>query len=156
MLANQHNQDSDLERCRLFINKIKDHRHSKIKGKHIDKFKRLYFKCYGYHNNLNRHAENINNTNHQNTLSGHQNVPSSITTTSTPVSNQTTVPATPMPPHLPPAQWIPTQHPGSHPPASTIHVQTSGSPTYPKPPSLRNNYHYSKKDLTMPSPQIPP
>ena len=32
-LANQHDQDSDLERCRLFINKIKDHRHSKKKGK---------------------------------------------------------------------------------------------------------------------------
>ena len=98
MLANQHDQDSDLERCRLFINKIKDHRHSKTKGKHISKFKRLYFKCHVYLNNLTRHAENINNTDHQNTLSGHQNVPSSITTTSTPASNPTTVPATPMAP----------------------------------------------------------
>ena len=69
--SNQHDQDPDLERCRLFINKIKDHRHSKIKEKHIDKFKRLYFKHYGYLNNINRHAENINNINHQNTLSRH-------------------------------------------------------------------------------------
>ena len=33
--SNQHDQDPDLdlERSRLFINKIKDHRHSKNKGK---------------------------------------------------------------------------------------------------------------------------
>ena len=34
---------ADLERSRLFINKIKEHRHNKIKGKHLDKFKCLYF-----------------------------------------------------------------------------------------------------------------
>ena len=97
--SNQHDKDPDLDRCRLFINKIKDHRHSKIKEKHISKFERLYFKCYGYLNNINRHAENIDNIDHRNTLSGHQNVPSSIYRTSTPVSNPTTVPATPMAPH---------------------------------------------------------
>ena len=36
--------DPVLERSRLFINKIKEHRHEKIKTKHINKFKRLYYK----------------------------------------------------------------------------------------------------------------
>ena len=98
--SNQHVQDPDLdlERSRLFINKIKDHRHSKIKEKHIDKFERLYFKYHGYHHNLNRHVVNLDNINHRNTLSGHQNVPSSFSSTSTTASNQTTVPATTMAP----------------------------------------------------------
>ena len=71
--SNQHVQDPDLdlERSRLFINKIKDHRHSKMKEKHIDMFKRLYFKHCGYHHNLNRHAVNMDNIDHQNTLSRH-------------------------------------------------------------------------------------
>ena len=98
--SNQHVQgpDLDLERSRLFINRIKDHRHSKIKEKHIDTFKRLYYKYHGYLHNLNRHAVNLDNTNHCNTLSRHQNVPSSISNTSTTASNPTTVPATPMVP----------------------------------------------------------
>ena len=41
-----HDQALDLvlDRSILFINKIKDHRHEKIKTKHINKFKRLYYK----------------------------------------------------------------------------------------------------------------
>ena len=95
--SNQHVQDPDLdlERSRLFINRIKDHRHSKIKEKHIDKFKRLYFKCHGYLLNLNRHAVNLSNINHHNTLSRHWNVPSSFSSTSTTASNPTTVLTTP-------------------------------------------------------------
>ena len=98
--SNQHVQDPDLdlERSRLSINKIKDHRHSKIKEKHIDKFERLYYKHHRYLHNLNRHAVNLDNTDHCNTLSGHQNVPSNISSTSTTASNPTTVPATPMAP----------------------------------------------------------
>ena len=98
--SNQHVQDPDLdlERSRLFINKIKDHRDGKIKEKHIDKFERLYYKCHGYLHNLNRHAVNLHNTDHHNTLSRHQNVPSSISSTSTTASNPTTVPATCMAP----------------------------------------------------------
>ena len=42
--SNQHDQKLDLDRSRLFINKIKDHKHDKIKEKQIDKFERLYFK----------------------------------------------------------------------------------------------------------------
>ena len=57
--------DSDLERSRLFINKIKEHRHNKTKRRQIDKFERLYFKCHGYLHNLNRHAANLENIDHQ-------------------------------------------------------------------------------------------
>ena len=41
-----HNLDheQDLDRSRLFINRIKEHRHDKIKKKHIKKFKKLHFK----------------------------------------------------------------------------------------------------------------
>ena len=125
--SNQHVQDPDLdlERSRLFINRIKDHRHYKIKEKHINKFERLYFKHHGYLHNPNRQAVNLDNIDHQNTLSRHQNVPSSFSNTSTPASSETTVPAIPMAPHLPPAQQIPTQHLGSHPPATGINVQTA-------------------------------
>ena len=55
--------DLDLERSRLFINKIKEHRHNKIKGKHIDKFEHLFFKCYGCFDNLTRQTTNVNNIN---------------------------------------------------------------------------------------------
>ena len=41
IISNTNNQDQnqDLDRSRLFINKIKEHRHDKIKAKHIKKFK---------------------------------------------------------------------------------------------------------------------
>ena len=157
--SSQHVQDPDLdlERSRLFINRIKDHRHNKIKRKHINKFERLYFKCHGYLHNLNRHAVNLDNINHQNTLSRHQNVPSSFSSTSTPASKGAKLQFLPhpWPPHLPPTQQFPTQHLGSHPPTTRIHVwiaRTNGFSTCPKPPSPRNSYLYSKKDLIMPSP----
>ena len=95
--SNEHDQDLDLDRCRLFINKIKDHRHDKVKENHIEKFERLYFKNYGYQYNLNRWTNNGSNID-QNTLSGKPNVPSSISRTSTTASNLTTIPATPMAP----------------------------------------------------------
>ena len=63
--------DSDLERCRLFINKIKEHRHNKTKRRQIDKFDHLFFKHYGYHHNLSRQTQNLKNIDTQSTLSGH-------------------------------------------------------------------------------------
>ena len=71
--SNQHVQDPDLdlERSRLFINRIKDHRHNKIKEKHINKFERLYFKCHGYLHNPNRYAVNLDKIDYRNTLSRH-------------------------------------------------------------------------------------
>ena len=39
--------DTILDRARLFIHRIKDHQHEKIKTKQIDKFERLYYKIHG-------------------------------------------------------------------------------------------------------------
>ena len=98
-LSNNNDHDQDLDRSRLFINKIKDHRHDKIKTKHIGKFKKLYFKHHGCHYNLSSHTNNSGNINSiPNTLSRQPNVPSSISTTSTTTSTSTSVPATPMAP----------------------------------------------------------
>ena len=58
-MVNQHDQDSDINKCILFINKIKEHRHNKIKEKQINKFKCLYFKKHGYHHNLNRQTQHL-------------------------------------------------------------------------------------------------
>ena len=125
-MLDKQREDQDLDRSRLFINKIKDHMHDKIKTKHIEKFEKLYFKCHGCHYNLSRHTNNSGNIESiPNTLSRQPNVPSSISSTSTTTSTSTSVPATPMAPHLPSAQQIPTHHSGCHPPAPTIQVQTT-------------------------------
>ena len=55
------NHEQDLDRCRLFINRIKEHRHDKIKNKHIEKFEKLHFKHYGYHHNINRCTPSFDN-----------------------------------------------------------------------------------------------
>ena len=95
-MLNQHDQESDINKCILFINRIKDHRHNKIKEKEINKFKHLYFKKHGYYHNRNRQTQHFDTINC--TLSGHLNVPSSFSDTSTPVNSNPTVPATPMAP----------------------------------------------------------
>ena len=43
--------EHDINRCLQLINKVKEHRHDKIKRRQINKFKCLYFKKYGYHPN---------------------------------------------------------------------------------------------------------
>ena len=156
--SNEHDQDLDLDRCRLFINKIKDHRHDNIKEKHIEKFERLHFKCYGYQYNLNRQTKNSNNID-QNTLSGQPNVPSSTSRTSTTASNPTTVPATPMAPT--PSNGTTYTNPAPRlPSSSTSHTCTDCTNKWvinlSKPPSPRNNYPYYKKDPTLPSPPNTP
>ena len=121
-MVNQHDQDSDINKCILFINKIKDHRHSKIKEKHNNKFDCLYFKRYGYHHNLTRQMQNFDNIDQDCTLSRHLNVPSSFSNTSSQASNNSTVPATTMATtpssDADPAPMAPTTAPG-HPPTSS-------------------------------------
>ena len=152
--SNQHVQDPelDLERSRLFINRIKGHRHNKIQEKHIDKFKRLYYKCHEYLHNLNRHAVNLHNTDHHNTLSRHQNVPSSISSTSATTSNPTTVPVTPMAPTPSTSTTASNPAPGL-PPSSHKDTCTNCTNKWvinlSKTPSPRNSYLYYKKDLTL-------
>ena len=124
-ISNQNNQDydQDLDRSRLFINRIKEHRHDKIKKKHIEKFEKLHFKHYGYHHNISSHTPSFDNTdNGSNALSRQPNVPSRFSTRSTPTSTTSSISSTPMAPHLPPTQWLPTQHLGYLLPAPAIHV----------------------------------
>ena len=71
MLNMPDQQAQDLDRSRLFINKIKDHRHDKIKRKQINKFKCLFFKRHGYHHNPSRQTQIFDNIGHHNTLSRH-------------------------------------------------------------------------------------
>ena len=61
---NSSDHEQYLDTSRTFINKIKEHRHDNIKKKHIDKFKKLYFKRYGYHHNLSRCNTSFGNINH--------------------------------------------------------------------------------------------
>ena len=97
---------------------------TKLRKKHIEKFERLYFKCYGYQYNLNRQTNNSSNIdNDQNTLSGQPNVPSSISRTSTTSSNPTTIPVTPMAP-TPSNGTTDTNPAPGLPPSSTSHTCT--------------------------------
>ena len=98
---NQNNLDHEqyLERSRTFINRIKEHRHDKIKEKHINKFKKLYFKRYGYHHNRNRHTSSFGNIDHNSQiLSRQSNVPSHFSTRTTNHCSTSSIPATPMAP----------------------------------------------------------
>ena len=83
-------------------------------------------------------------------------MPSSITTTSTPASSPNTVPATPMAPTPSNSTADSNPAPGL-PPSSLNHTCTDKWViNLSKTPLPRNNYPYSKKDQTTPSPQIPP
>ena len=125
---NVSNHEQDLDRCRLFINKIKEHRHDKIKNKHINKFEKLHFKQYGYHHNINRHTPSFDNSSND-TLSRQPNVPSRFSTRPPQLPPLPVFLPHPWPPHLPPMQQPPTQHPGYllpvPTPAPAIHVPTT-------------------------------
>ena len=112
------NHEQDLDRSRLFINKIKEHRHDKIKSKHIEKFEKLHFKHYGYHHNINRHTLSSDNIDSSiDILSGQSNVPSRFSTSSTTTSTTSSIPATPMAP-TPSTQAVAT-HPAPGQPSSS-------------------------------------
>ena len=158
-IVNQHDQDSDIYKCILFINKIKEHRHSKIKQKQVNKFKHLYFKRYVYHHNLTRQMQNFDNIDQDCTLSGHLNVPSSFSNTSSQASSTSAVPATPTAPtpssSADPAPMPPTTTPG-HPPINSRDTGKTRDHTkkwdinVSKSPSLQNSYPYYKKAQTLP------
>ena len=121
---NNNEHDQDLDRSRLFINEIKDHRHDKIKAKHIEKFKKLYFKCYGCHYHLSRHTNYSNNIdNDPNTLSRKPNVPSSISNPSTTATTSTSIPTIPMAP-IPSISTMDINPAPRLPPSSTSHACT--------------------------------
>ena len=99
-----------------------------------------------------RHAVNLDNTDHRNTLSRHQNMLSSISSTSTTASNPTTVPVTPMAPT--PSISTADSNPAPRLPPSS-HKDTCTDCTnkwvinLSKAPSPRNSYLYYKKNLTL-------
>ena len=91
--------DQVLDRARLFINRIKEHRHDKIKTKQQDKFEQLYFKRYGCHHNLTRHNQCFDHINHNsNSLSRQPIMPSCISPRSSTSSTTSSVAATSMAP----------------------------------------------------------
>ena len=162
---NQNNQDFEqyLDRSRTFINKIKEHRHNKVKNKHIDKFEKLYFKRFGYHHNLSRHTTNLNNIDqNSNSLSRQSNVPSRFSTRTTNHSSTSSIPATPMAP-TPSTHTVDfhpvTNHSAAGQPTSN-HTSTKHMDKWDinlsKPPSLRNNYPFYKKAPIMPLPPNTP
>ena len=126
-MINQHDQEieQDISKYIHFINKIKEHRHSKIKAKHIHKFDHLYFKRFGYHHNFTRNTQNLDNFDQNNALSGQSNMPSNVSITSPNAIGSSTVPATPMAStpssSIHPAPLAPTAAPG-HQPSSSSHT----------------------------------
>ena len=149
-------QDQDLDRSRLFINKIKEHRHDKIKAKHMKKFEKLHFKHYEYHHNINRCTHFFDNTDHvPDTLSRQPNVPSSFTTSSTAASTTSSATATPITP-TPSTQAVAIlPAPRLSPSTSTSHTGSSHMDKWvnnlSKTPSLQNSYPSYKKVPTLPS-----
>ena len=161
----QNNPDHEqhLDRSRTLINKIKEHRHDKIKRKHISKFEKLYFKRYGYHHNLNRPNNNFSNIDHNfQALSGQSNVPSNFSTRSTNNSSTSSVPATPM--ALTPSTHTAVFQPAANQPVPgqpvSNHTCTNHMDKWvinlSKTPSLRNNYPFYKKVPIMPLPPNTP
>ena len=77
-------QEDDIIKCMFLINKIKEYRHNKVKGKQIDKFECLFrksniyqhnfgiFSTFGRHTLLGRHPHN-NTTTQKNMDSCHTN-----------------------------------------------------------------------------------
>ena len=91
--------DQDLDTARLFINRIKEHQHNKIKTKQIDKFEGLHYKRYACHHNLTSHSHHFEHTDHNtNSLSRQPNVPSSSSPRPSTSSITSSVPAMPMAP----------------------------------------------------------
>ena len=165
-MLNLHDQDTDLERCILFINKIKDHRHNKMKKRQIHKFNHLFYKKYGHHHNLTTQmqAQNFGNIDQQCTLSRHHNVPSSFSSTSTQASSNPAVPTTsmaPTPSTSADLSMAPSVAP-RHPPFNSRDTCQSSNCTskwvinLSKPPLQQNSYPYPKKDPTLPYPPSTP
>ena len=162
-MINQHDQDSDIEKCILFINKIKEHMHSKIKEKHINKFKCLYFKRYGYHHNSPGKCKSSITLAKIALWARHLNVPSSFSNTCSQASSNPVVPATPMAP-TPSSSTdpAPTTTPG-HPPSQFRDTCKTNDHTkkwvinLSKTPSLKNSYPFYKKGPNFAiTPKYPP
>ena len=162
-MINQHDQETDIGKCIHFINKIKEHRNSKIKTKHINKFECLYFKRFGYHHIFSRNSQLFNNTDHS--LSGQSNVPSNNSTTLPRASDHPPVPVTSMAStpssSMDPSPTAPTTAP-RHPSPSSRYTCKQDDYTkkwvinLSKPPLLQDSYpSYKKVQILLLHPSIP-
>ena len=160
-MINQHDQETDIGKFIQFINRIKEHRHNKIKNKQINKFECLYFKRFGYHHNFSKSLQFFKNTNttHR-ALSGQSNVPYCISTPSSSSSSIPAVPATPMASTLSssidPAPAAPTTAPRQSSSSSRHTCKTDdctqkvGNQPFQDPPYSRSSYLFYKKDSILP------
>ena len=138
--------DTILDRARLFIHRIKDHHHKKIKTKQIDKFEHLYYKIHGCHHNITRHNPLFDNIDHNNSsLSSQPNVPSSISPRSSTTSISSNVPATHRPP-IPSTSQMST--------LTTQGNSTSGNPLNILFLIIIHNGKYTHPPQTPPSPYL--
>ena len=80
-------QDQDISEGIFLINKIKEYRHNKFKGKQINKFDRLLSKCNGYYHNFGTFGGHtsfgghIHNTNYRNVQDNISSSSATFTTT---------------------------------------------------------------------------
>ena len=148
--------ENEINSCLHLINRIKEHRHDRMKARQIDKFECLYFKKHGHHHNFTRGLENFNNIS-QVTLSGHSHLPPSSSSTRTNVSGNSTTPAALMAPT--PSATTPSAPtaPSVAPPDLVIHASfppttpnTSGLSTSSTPPLHQHKNHYWKEAQTLP------
>ena len=116
----------------------------KSKTNTLNKFKKLYFKRFGYHHNINRHTTSFDNIDHNsNSLSGESNVPSRISTRTTNHSTTSSVPAIPMAP-------IPSTHAAdSHPAANHL------APRQPTSNHTCTSHTWTKRSSISPNPPHP-
>ena len=95
--------EDDLYKCIQFINMIKEHRHDKIKRKHIKKFECLVKKHSGYHHNFKENLEGqpptcsslTTTTNVFHHASNSTTTVGTTSATTTSSTTRTTAPATP-------------------------------------------------------------
>ena len=162
--------ENEINTCLHLINRLKEHRHDKIKARQIDKFECLYFKQYGYgyNHNFSRGSENLDNINTANvTLSGHSHLPPSSFSTRSHASGNSSTPAAPILQHLQlPHPWH-SQHPQWHPATTTVDpdihasilttINKSGSSTYIQyPPYISTRISIGKRPKFCHSPKVPP
>ena len=125
--------ENEINSCLHLINRIKEHRHDKIKAKQIYKFEHLYFIKHRYHHNFTRGSEDFDNIG-QVTLSRHSHLQPSSSSIKSNASGNSTTPAAPMAPT--PSVTTPLAH-------TTPSVAPSQTPTGPSDTCI-NSTNYTK------------
>ena len=149
---------NEINSCLHLINRIKEHRHDKMKTKQIVRFKCLYFKMYGYHHNLTRGSANLT------TLAKFLCVdtdktfhPAVPVLHPMPVATQQILQHPLLQHQLSPHHWHPQWHPATQVPDLVIHAPVplmtpnkSGSSISPTPPFLQCKNPYWQEAQILP------